>query len=530
MKVRTHFMLSVAALLLTWSGSAQLTQEWARIYPSAPNEYAEAVDVQMDAGGNIYTLGNVGNDMLLIKYAPNGDTVWTRRVINAGRPLKIELDRNGDIVVGGSSPGLRKYNSSGNLLWTQNVPGGVYTMSLDSMNNVFVAGRDAIYTHIRKFASNGDTLWARQYLGIGAGSIPTSSTTDGTGNFYLAASHNPNQSQGILIMKYAPNGDTAWTRVYTRSGFSEWATDIQLENGGNIVLAGWSSTGFQLSDKDYAVVKYSPAGVLLWQRHFNGPGNGEDQINDIDVDESGNIYATGRMTDGGFISGTLKLSSSGDSLWISYGASLSSPNGAGSDGRFLRYHRNRVVVGGKDGEDISVRVLNPANGTVEHTTSYENQPQSIEQIIGWFRVEQTSAGGSTIAHTSHQVELPPSGSKLHTVKYSLIITGVVESMGRSPSTFALYQNFPNPFNPSTKIVYRVRSPYGSTDPQGRGRESVELKVYDLLGREVATLVNEEKAPGSYEVTWDATGMAGGVYFYTLTSGTSLLTRRMLLLR
>jgi hypothetical protein len=67
MRVRIHFMLTAAALLLASTGSAQFTQEWARIYPSPPNQFAEAVDIQMDAGGNIYTLGNVGNDMLLIK-------------------------------------------------------------------------------------------------------------------------------------------------------------------------------------------------------------------------------------------------------------------------------------------------------------------------------------------------------------------------------------------------------------------------------------------------------------------------------
>lgn len=79
-----------------------------------------------------------------------------------------------------------------------------------------------------------------------------------------------------------------------------------------------------------------------------------------------------------------------------------------------------------------------------------------------------------------------------------------------PSTFELKQNYPNPFNPGTKLGFWIKD-YGL----------VTLKVYDVLGREVATLVNEVKRPGMYAVTWDATGMANGVYLYRLsTSGRS----------
>jgi hypothetical protein len=78
-----------------------------------------------------------------------------------------------------------------------------------------------------------------------------------------------------------------------------------------------------------------------------------------------------------------------------------------------------------------------------------------------------------------------------------------------PSTFALMQNYPNPFNPATKITFVVGT-YGQTS----------LRVYDLLGREVATLVNELKSPGEYTVTWDGKSSDGrqvssGVYFYRL---------------
>jgi hypothetical protein len=85
--------------------------------------------------------------------------------------------------------------------------------------------------------------------------------------------------------------------------------------------------------------------------------------------------------------------------------------------------------------------------------------------------------------------------------------------------FALKQNYPNPFNPTTGIRYRVS-----------GTSHVTLVVYDVLGREVAVLVNEVKAPGSYEASFDATGLASGVYLYTLQAAGFVQTRKMLLVR
>jgi hypothetical protein len=101
-----------------------------------------------------------------------------------------------------------------------------------------------------------------------------------------------------------------------------------------------------------------------------------------------------------------------------------------------------------------------------------------------------------------------------------IFTDVEESS--LPFAFSLHQNFPNPFNPSTKIKFTI--------PSVETRHSVSLRVYDVLGREVATLVNENLQPGSYKVTFDATGLASGVYFYRLQAGEFTQTNRMMLMR
>jgi len=100
-----------------------------------------------------------------------------------------------------------------------------------------------------------------------------------------------------------------------------------------------------------------------------------------------------------------------------------------------------------------------------------------------------------------------------------LIDGVRQTGNEVATSFALYQNYPNPFNPSTKISYDV--PKAS---------QVVLTVFDVLGQEVATLVNETQAPGSHTVTFNASRFASGLYFYRLSAGSSVQTRKMLLLK
>jgi ligand-binding sensor domain-containing protein len=90
---------------------------------------------------------------------------------------------------------------------------------------------------------------------------------------------------------------------------------------------------------------------------------------------------------------------------------------------------------------------------------------------------------------------------------------------KEPKKFSLFQNYPNPFNPITSLQYAISS-----------RQFVTLKVYDLLGREAATLVNEEKPVGEYEVEFDGSALTSGIYFYQLKAGEFSETKKMVLLR
>lgn len=93
-----------------------------------------------------------------------------------------------------------------------------------------------------------------------------------------------------------------------------------------------------------------------------------------------------------------------------------------------------------------------------------------------------------------------------------------------PLRFDLRQNYPNPFNPATLVSYEIPGVRG----QGSGAQNVKLVVYDLLGREVKTLVNDYNEPGRYTVRFDASGLSSGVYVYRLTAGQFVESRKMVL--
>jgi len=106
----------------------------------------------------------------------------------------------------------------------------------------------------------------------------------------------------------------------------------------------------------------------------------------------------------------------------------------------------------------------------------------------------------------------------------LEINTTVEDNNEAISTFSLQQNYPNPFNPSTTIKFSI--PYIEKEYT----PSVQLIVYDILGKEVATLINEEKPNGEYEIIFDATGLSSGIYIYRLTDGNYISAKKLILVK
>jgi hypothetical protein len=140
------------------------------------------------------------------------------------------------------------------------------------------------------------------------------------------------------------------------------------------------------------------------------------------------------------------------------------------------------------------------NGTTEEPKFYQFTDEDLNAGVYSYRLKQMDFDG--------------------TFEYSKVIEVEISS----PSKFSLSQNYPNPFNPTTKIKYSIPS-------VGTQRTvSIQLKVFDILGNEIATLVNEEKSAGNYEVNFEASGFASGIYYYTLNAGSFTETKKMIMIK
>ncbi len=150
------------------------------------------------------------------------------------------------------------------------------------------------------------------------------------------------------------------------------------------------------------------------------------------------------------------------------------------------------------------------------------------------RVMHTNIPGSSPYHSYTYLHNPSEGKEpgwyyigdgtqisLYLIRayVSYITSDNKETIEFIPSTFALEQNYPNPFNPQTTIVYSLAS-----------KSHVLLKVYDILGKEVATLVNEIMQPGRYEVKFDGSNLSSGIYFYKIIAGKFVQTKKMILMK
>jgi len=130
-----------------------------------------------------------------------------------------------------------------------------------------------------------------------------------------------------------------------------------------------------------------------------------------------------------------------------------------------------------------------------------------------------SAVGQNFVGLARQGNTVVTGGFLADTIFRSVVVSVAENKEDVPLTYGLKQNYPNPFNPTTIIRYQLPL-----------QSYVTLKVFDILGRDVATLLNEVKQPGTYTVQWHASGVASGVYFCRLQAGQFSAMKKMVLLR
>lgn len=147
-----------------------------------------------------------------------------------------------------------------------------------------------------------------------------------------------------------------------------------------------------------------------------------------------------------------------------------------------------------------------------------------DTIITVFNNSQNQNFNITVIGRPTEIEIDPEHWILKDVTS---VTGVNDYENKLPESFSLSQNYPNPFNPSTVINYSIPA---SAIKNGTNSLAVSLKVYDVLGKEIATLVNETKNAGNYSIQFDSEKYSAGVYYYNLHAGNYSQTRKMILLK
>jgi hypothetical protein len=160
--------------------------------------------------------------------------------------------------------------------------------------------------------------------------------------------------------------------------------------------------------------------------------------------------------------------------------------------------------GGEAGRGWEIIGFVPGFGTTTEPKSYSFIDKDVTTGIYKYRLKQIDFDGSFTYSNEIEVEVD-----------------------FTPKEFVLYQNYPNPFNPTTTIKYEVPS---VTLRQSQSDIVVTLKVYDILGNEVATLVNEEKQPGVYEVEFNGENYSSGVYYYVMSAGNFINTMKFVLIK
>jgi uncharacterized delta-60 repeat protein len=332
----TFLLLGVISFVI-----AQVDTAWVRRYNGPGSGTDEAHAITVDGAGNVYVTGystgsgTYPNDYATIKYNSGGETLWVRRYDGPGarndEACAIAVDGAGNVFVTGYSYGANndyatiKYNSVGVQQWVKryNGPGNssdyAKAMALDGAGNVYVTGQSSgsgtgqDYATI-KYNSAGDTLWVRRYDRSGGTEDARAIAVDNSGNVYVTgASYGTNRD--YTTIKYDSAGVQQWVSIYNGTGDGDdYPEAIAVDGSGNVYVTGHSVD----ASRDYTTIKYNPAGETLWARSYDGPGNSSDYAYAMVGDTSGNIYVTGRSTGSGtsYDYATIKYNSTGDTLWV----------------------------------------------------------------------------------------------------------------------------------------------------------------------------------------------------------------------
>jgi len=404
------------------------------------------------------------------------------------------------------------YNGTGNY------EDNARSIAIDGSGNVYVtgysmgSGTDYDYATV-KYNSAGVQQWASRYNGPGNDWDGASSVAvDGSGNVYVTGkSMGSGTHYDIATIKYNSSGVQQWVQRYNGITNSwDEGKELVLDDSGNVYVAGFSTESGP--GADYTTIKYNPNGVQQWIQRYNGPGNHGDGGYSIVLDDFGNVYVTGDCAGIGPEDdyGTLKYSQIPNPIPAAP-ILITPPNNATGQALNILFVWNSVEYANKYrfqlSTDISFTNIVLDDSTLTDTMKVVTNLSPITDY--YWRVNAKNMSGTG-----------PWSTIFHFTTGTTNITG----MNEIPKEFMLYNNFPNPFNPTTKIKFDIPKPI-----------FVKIIIYNSIGKEINILVNEKLNAGRYEVSWpaptgDGSNYPSGVYFYKMITDEYVSVKKMLLIK
>ncbi|MBK7500429.1 MAG: T9SS type A sorting domain-containing protein [Ignavibacteriales bacterium] len=400
---------------------------------------------------------------------------------------------------------------SQNRLWSL---GEYFDLSYynDAGNNWIDVPFLGITTNIKKDPSRAGTIWACSFYQV--------LRTDGSYNFSKVVDD---------FVELDPQSDVLSTVVPLQDGFAWVGTNQGLAkvNANNGTYQFYSPSNSQIPGESVAPLAVTADG-RLWFANFGSTTTSTYGLCWFDGTNFGIIpqQQIGGLPHAQIYDLEVKPIQNGYELWISCasrGIAVLTVTGSVVPVELVSF------TASTNGNNVN---LNWSTATETNNSGFSIERKQVfsqQSTVGneeWIGLAFVSGNGTTSETNgySYSDNNLTSGKYLYRLKQidfdgTFEYSNEVEAIINIPDKFELSQNYPNPFNPSTKIKYQITT----SNP-------VSIKIYDVLGNEVATLVNEVQPSGNYEVTFDASLLSSGTYFYKLQAGSLVETKKMLLLK
>lgn len=504
--------------------------------PSSDTAYSI---IQNSTGG--YTIAGVtgsfgagGVDFYIVELDHNGNLQWNKTVGGSGDDMAFSIIQtlDGGYAIAGETNSfgagsydfyIVKLSNIGNLQWSRTIGGTNYDyawsivqtpdrgFAIAGSTNSFGAGSDDIY--LVKLDSNGNLLWSRTVGGMNQDNAFYSIIYTADGGYIISGRSNSfgAGSYDMFIVKLDGAGMLQWSKTLGGVNDDHVSKIIQTKDGGYAVAGG--TTSFGAGNYDFYVAKLDSIGTLRWVRTIGGTLS-ERAYSIIQTADSNYAVAgwTNSFGNGGYDIFIVKLDGGGNLIW-------SRTVGAVND------DYARSITQTADG-GLAVAGITSSFGAGNYDFFVVKLDQNANTCQNTNLVSSISGTGSIFGNTVPSVTFPPSvvhspGSitGLGGTLTNICFIGIKIISTKTPESYELYNNYPNPFNPNTLIRFDIAK-----------TTFTNLTIYDILGREVLKPVNEKLNPGKYEINFDGTNYPSGVYFYRLVTEYYTDTKKMVLMK